>query len=348
MKILPEEMDKILTRIGVSAFADKISVKLHGYSINIKNVVMEVKKSGDLYDFKMYGSVTKFIKGNNYEVVTHEDIKEYYKYMKNLIGFDIGRMSVRRLEVGATLETPQEPKIYLCLFKKKKGGKKYFYNPVQQKHESKYLKYRDYEAVLYDKGVEANTLPDEMKNKNLFRMEIKYTKRIRSQTEIETFADILNPKKYRGLVKQWYNFFNECECTTDKIGNVKKVKPSKVPEVVLQYLMKDPVTRDRAKDISMNIIGQLECCDKSKKVAQRKFKSLEVKSEALSVQSLSSCDQLFEIMKKVCEHQGVIVDTNRKIVTAYEHQNFRNIKNIGQNNVRSCLNLIEKQSYTRC
>lgn len=177
-----------------------------GYSCTgkLKNYSVFVYEGG----VSMNGSMCKSFFGDNLHTLTRKDTRMAIDELSDCLHIDISRAKVTRLDVSTILYTKRPPADYY----KYLGSKPYFKRLEVVKDET--LLYDNYQRkiLFYDKTKEANDkdvrIPDILKNSNLLRYELQYTKNLNRQLNADvTGAMLYDTAFYSAVIKNWYNEF---------------------------------------------------------------------------------------------------------------------------------------------
>lgn len=127
------------------------------------------------------GSLAKWWRGNNFNALTAADTREALDALGDILGLDVGRARVTRLDVGVVARLTRDPREYFTRMGSMEGMAR------AQYPTSVYYQTRDGSRVvnLYDKTIEArrhgDTIPDDWRGANAIRVEARYLKHVAAQ-----------------------------------------------------------------------------------------------------------------------------------------------------------------------
>lgn len=179
----------------------------------VKNIIVKysITQSGQ-YRIWVSGSLPKFLYGTNMVRFTRKDAFKAINALTNILGIDLGRAELTRIDVGANLSLNHSPSSYTTLLATKTRNKKTTYNNNQTVYfgakscvmfYDKILEFRQDKAItkaVKDKFssflIQKNLLRYELKNVNLLDID--------SSSSKITLSDLYDPNVYRQLVDIWY------------------------------------------------------------------------------------------------------------------------------------------------
>lgn len=129
----------------------------------------------------IYGSVPKFIYGNNFQGITKEDVTNAFDNLSHVIGADLYQGNVTRVDYASNLFMDYNPKLYYRFFGDSYKFKRINYGTsVAWKGNKRQARYK----TIEDKTVWAkdtfNKIPEAFKDKNI----IRYENRLKSANRI--------------------------------------------------------------------------------------------------------------------------------------------------------------------
>jgi len=182
-----------------------------GYSCSgkAKNYNVFVSESG----IALRGSLAKNRFGDNIHTLTRKDAQWAIEELSDHLHIDINVAKVTRLDISTILYTKYPPADYYQYL-----GQKPYFKRLQSTPDTLYYNNHQRQLVFYDKQKEAKEkgvqVPEILKNANLLRYELRYTKRINKQLNADVTAGKLYVRPfYDGLCENWYNEFK----TTQKL-----------------------------------------------------------------------------------------------------------------------------------
>lgn len=161
---------------------------------------------------RLNGSLCKFLKGNNVDTLTTNEIKQALTKLSKLLGVQVGRGYLRRVDVGRNFELKNDAIDYFTLLKE---TPKYYRNI-----DSSTLKYfrGNYTLAFYDKGKEIEDKlmkvrrrnPDINKS-NILRYELRLEGNVarRLQYSNAKVALLLSPTFLNKLNEKWFRHYKK-------------------------------------------------------------------------------------------------------------------------------------------
>jgi len=141
----------------------------------------------------------------------------------DLLHTDIGLAKVTRVDVATVFPTKRPPSDYFSYL-----GNKAHFKRLQAAPDTLY--YQNHQRVLcfYDKAKETKELPVFLQGCNVFRYELRWLRRVKSQLKTDVRAKTLYDELfYQSIIQRWYDEFknikkiNEQRFMTDNITTVK-------------------------------------------------------------------------------------------------------------------------------
>jgi hypothetical protein len=193
--------------------------KAGDYTVNVYEAGISLK-----------GSLAKNYFGDNLHTLMRRDVKQAVEQLCDGLHTGIGMAKVTRLDVSTIIPTRRPPADYYSYL----GGKPYF-ERLQSTPDTLYYNNHQRQIVFYDKTGEATAkgvqIPEILQNSNLFRYELRYTKRLNRQLNTDlTAAKLYDVEFYRSVIGNWYNEFKSIQkikkqsIMTDKISTVKEAE----------------------------------------------------------------------------------------------------------------------------
>jgi hypothetical protein len=163
----------------------------------------------------LIGSLPKNYYGDNLHTLTRRDTKEAIEQLSDHLHTDIKAAKVTRLDVSTVIPTKRPPIDYYSHL-----GNKPHFERLQSTPDTLYYNNHQRQIVFYDKTKEATAkdvqIPDIWQNSNLFRYELRYTKRLNKQLNTDlTAAKLYDVEFYRSVIKSWHTEFK----TIQKLKN---------------------------------------------------------------------------------------------------------------------------------
>jgi len=173
-----------------------------GYSCTgkVKNYSVCVSDNG----ISMKGSLAKNHFGDNIHTLTRKDAQWAIEELSDRLHIDINVAKVTRLDISTVLYTKRPPADYYAYL-----GQKPYFERLQSTPDTLYYNNHQRQIVFYDKKKEAKEkgvqIPDILKDANLLRCELRYTKRINKQLNNDVTAGKLYVRPfYDSLIENWY------------------------------------------------------------------------------------------------------------------------------------------------
>jgi hypothetical protein len=196
---LSEITEKQNEKQGYSA-----SGKAGNYSVNIYQNGISLK-----------GSLAKNYFGDNLHTLTRRDTRQAIEQLSDNLHLNLSAARVTRLDVSTVIPTKRQPADYYTFL-----GQKPYFERLQPTKNTLYYNNHQRQIIFYDKTKEAHSagvaIPEIFTNNNLFRYELRYTKRLNKQLKTDLTAATLTDKAfYRSVIQNWYNEFK----TIQKLKN---------------------------------------------------------------------------------------------------------------------------------
>lgn len=159
------------------------------------------------------GSIHKFIKGNNIEPLTRQEIEQVIKVISNRQGLPLKRAIVRRVDVGAALVVENPPRRYIDALGRLEG---FSCNPYSG--GGVYYSDRggsDTGLCIYDKIAEVrakkHAIPPDYAGRYILRYELRHMKGHApgAPGRIQTVEQLLAVDSYNALCREWARRFKE-------------------------------------------------------------------------------------------------------------------------------------------
>jgi|GEM_PF-4058191 len=172
------------------------------------------------------GSIAKYYKGNNTEVLSIEETKKAIEQLEQSLNIDLKEANVYTLEIGIILEMEQPCMIYLNML----GDKSRFEKTTIGNYTVRYsLKGNKRAFTFYDKEQEqGKALPEQYRGKNLLRIELQFNNKLNSQLKKIIgkkllLSDLWNKEIYEKLKELLIKEYNSIiKVNTDLLtGNIK-------------------------------------------------------------------------------------------------------------------------------
>jgi hypothetical protein len=202
-----------------------------GYSCSgkLKNYSVSVYENG----ISLKGSLPKNYFGDNLHTLTRQDTKQAVEELSDCLHTDISGAKVTRLDVSTVIPTKRPPADYYSHL----GNKPYF-ERLQSTPDTLYYNNHQRQIIFYDKTKEATAknvqIPYILQNSNLFRYELRYTKRLNKQLNTDlTAAKLYGVEFYRAVIQSWYREFKTIQKIKNQSFMTDNVKTIKEAETAL-------------------------------------------------------------------------------------------------------------------
>ena len=176
-----------------------------GYSCTGKvlDYIVNVSESG----ISLKGSLCKSFFGDNLQTLTRRATMQAVEKLSDYLHTDISTAKITRLDVSTVIPTKRPPADYYGYL-----GQKAHFERLQSTKDTLYYNNHQRQIIFYDKTKEANAkgvqIPDVWQNCNLFRYELRYTKRLNKQLKADITASTLTDEVfYRGVIQNLHNEF---------------------------------------------------------------------------------------------------------------------------------------------
>ena len=158
----------------------------------------------------IYGSIPKFIHGNNFQDITKDNVEDAFDNLSEIIGADLYQGNVTRVDYASNLLMNHSPKLYYRFFGDSHKFKRLEYssNIAWQgtRGQARYKTIEDKTAWAKDTR---NEIPDRFLDKHIIRYEnrLKSSNRIAHVLEMggekPTLKDVLKQENIRKLHDDW-------------------------------------------------------------------------------------------------------------------------------------------------
>lgn len=200
--------------------------------------------SGDFFGLRCYvsnkaiafkGSIHKFIKYNNIEPITRQEIADLFTSIKEHLGLPLESAIVRRVDVGAALVVENPPRRYIDVLGKLEG---FSCNPYSG--GGVYYSDRggsDTGLCIYDKIAEMRenhrSIPPDYAGRYILRYELRHMKGHAPGIpgRIQTVEQLLTPDTYNALCREWARRFKEINKIT-ALTDMKHIQTVKAANLI--------------------------------------------------------------------------------------------------------------------
>jgi hypothetical protein len=203
----------------------------NGYSCtgNVGNYTVNIAENG----ISLKGSLTKNYFGDNLHTLTRKDTKQAMEQLSDNLHLNLSSARVTRLDVSTVIPTKRPPADYYSHF----GSKPYFVR-VQSTPDTLYYNNHQRQIIFYDKTKEAAAkdvqVPEILQNSNLFRYELRYTKRLNKQLNTDlTAAKLYDVEFYRSVIQSWHSEFKTIQKLKNQSFMIDNINTTKAAETAL-------------------------------------------------------------------------------------------------------------------
>ena len=175
-------------------------LKVEGKLGNLKVVVTGM-------EIRIYGSIAKYLKGDNLETLSLEELKMAIEKLEGKLGIPVRKGRVTRVDMAGTFQMKEKPLLYL----KKLGWLEGFTRGTFSLDSLYYTRGREkvIQLCFYDKGKETGGKDLEVPPGNLLRYECRFFyKGIRWLFKRNlTVDEILDEKVFNVFISRWHGFY---------------------------------------------------------------------------------------------------------------------------------------------
>ena len=181
------------------------------------------------------GSISKYYLGDNIKSIGRSDTQRAIEHLSDTLQVNFIDSQVKRVDAGLSIDTQHPPKAYYSLFG---VSERYTRNTYKG---SLYYRLGQREKIFYNKLADAKAkgmfIPDFLANKNLFRYELRYKRKLDQQfNKAEILAsDLYNEDFYMNLLDNWYKeYLNINKMATSQINPDEIKTPSDFTNHILK------------------------------------------------------------------------------------------------------------------
>jgi hypothetical protein len=173
------------------------------------------------------GSLAKYYLGNNIETLTRQTAKLAMEKLSDNLHLKLSAARVTRLDVSTVIPTRRQPADYYTYL-----GQKPFFERLQSTKNTLYYNNHQRQIIFYDKTKEAHgagvAIPEIFLTNNLFRYELRYTKRLNKQLkQAVTAAALTGETFYKTIIQNWHSEFKTIQKLKNQsfmIDNITTIK----------------------------------------------------------------------------------------------------------------------------
>ncbi|GHV56581.1 hypothetical protein FACS1894182_03410 [Bacteroidia bacterium] len=203
----------------------------NGYSCtgNVGDYCVNIAENG----ISLKGSLPKNYFGDNLHTLTRRDTKQAIEELSDHLHTDINAARVTRMDVSTVIPTKRPPADYYSHL-----GNKPHFDRLQSTPDTLYYNNHQRQIIFYDKTKEAATkdvqVPEILQNSNLFRYELRYTKRLNKQLNTDlTAAKLHDVEFYRAVIQSWHNEFKTIQKLKNQSFMIDSISTTKEAETAL-------------------------------------------------------------------------------------------------------------------
>ena len=173
-------------------------LKVEGKLGNLKVVITGM-------EIRIYGSIAKYLKGDNLETLPLEELKMAIEKLEGKLGIPVRKGRITRVDMAGTFQMKEKPLLYL----KKLGWLEGFTRGTFSPDTLYYTRGKVIQLCFYDKGKETGGKDLEVPPGNLLRYECRfYSKGIRWLFKRNLTVDkILDEKVFNVFISRWHELY---------------------------------------------------------------------------------------------------------------------------------------------
>ena len=173
-------------------------LKVEGKLGNLKVVITGM-------EIRIYGSIAKYLKGDNLETLSLEELKMAIEKLEKELGIPVRKGRITRVDMAGTFQMKKKPLLYL----KKLGWLEGFTRGTFSPDTLYYTRGKVIQLCFYDKGKETGGKDLEVPPGNLLRYECRfYSKGIRWLFKRNLTVDkILDEKVFNVFISRWHELY---------------------------------------------------------------------------------------------------------------------------------------------
>ena len=190
-------MGEIGARIEIDPYNSN-ELKVEGKLGNLKVVITGM-------EIRIYGSIAKYLKGDNLETLPLEELKMAIEKLEGKLGIPVRKGRITRVDMAGTFQMKEKPLLYL----KKLGWLEGFTRGTFSPDTLYYTRGKVIQLCFYDKGKETGGKDLEVPPGNLLRYECRfYSKGIRWLFKRNLTVDkILDEKVFNVFISRWHELY---------------------------------------------------------------------------------------------------------------------------------------------
>lgn len=191
-------MGEIGTRIEIDPYNSN-ELKVEGKLGNLKVVITEM-------EIKVYGSIAKYLNGDNLETLSLEKLRDAVKKLENELGVPVHKGKIKRVDLAGTFQMKEKPQLYL----NKLGWLDDVTRSTFEGTTLYYTKKGERQLRFYDKTREMKRKGQVVNIANLLRYEYTFErKRIRKLFKRDlTVEELQNKEVFNVLLDEWHDVYS--------------------------------------------------------------------------------------------------------------------------------------------
>jgi len=186
------------------------------------------------------GSLCKSFFGDNIHALKRGTARQAIEKLSDYLHTDIKMAKVTRLDISTVIPTKRPPSDYYNYL-----GQKPYFERLQSTKDTLYYNNHQRQIIFYDKTKEATAkevqIPGILKNSNLFRYELRYSKRVNKQLKVDVTASTITDEVfYRSVIQNWYNEFKTIQKLRSNSFMIDNIKtPKDAQEALFSFLLQE-------------------------------------------------------------------------------------------------------------
>lgn len=191
-------VSEIRARIKVNPYKSN-ELKIEGHLGNLKVVVTTM-------EIRVYGSVAKYLNGDNLETLSLEKLRDAVKKLENELGVPVHKGKIKRVDLAGTFQMKEKPRLYL----KKLGWLDDVTRSTFEDTTLYYTKKGVRQLRFYDKTREMKRKGQVVNIANLLRYEYTFEReRIRKLFKRDlTVEELQNKDMFNVLLSEWHDVYS--------------------------------------------------------------------------------------------------------------------------------------------
>ncbi len=168
------------------------------------------------------GSLTKYLKGNNFDCLTADEIKQALRLLSKHFGFNVECGTLKRIDIADNLYLSEKPKRYVDSLLRVRNV-----NPWVNRN-TKYFELSQVTIAVYDKLKELekndptlhHIIKRDSPNQNVLRFEVRLLKQLNKLFKVKKVKAVLlySPSFLCQLARQWYQKYESITKATEELS----------------------------------------------------------------------------------------------------------------------------------